>query len=112
MAGGSAEYEGAIPATALRFLGNRAFSVGLLAPPDHTGHVLKMKDDQRRRFKKLVFQGDKLVGAMFVNEAADPGVLLHLIRKRTDLSSYKEALFDRTESLPNPWLSGLKFSQG
>ena len=112
MAGGDAEYEGAIPSTALNFLGTRAFSIGLPMPPDSTGQILKEKDDRKRIFKKLVLHADRLVGAMFVNEPVDPGIILHLIRRRVDLSPYKEALFDRTKPLSDPWLSCLKFSQG
>jgi phenylglyoxylate dehydrogenase epsilon subunit len=110
MAGGDAEYEGAIPMTAFNFLGNKAFSLGLLAPQDNAGHVLKQNDDKKRRFKKFVFHGDRLVGAMFLNEKVDPGIISYLIKERIDLAPHKEALFEGTKPLSDPWLRSLKFS--
>ena len=110
MAGEDTEYEGGIPMTVFNFLGNKAFSIGLPVPQDNTGQVLKQKDDQNRRFKKLVFNGGRLVGGMFLNEKIDPGIILYLIKRRVDMTPYKEALFERTKPLSNPWLSSLKFS--
>jgi phenylglyoxylate dehydrogenase epsilon subunit len=110
MAGVRAEYEGGIPMTAFDFMGNRAFSIGVPMLQQNPGHVLKQKDDQKKTFKKLVFDGDRLVGGMFLNEKVDPGIILHLIRERIDLAPHKEALFEGTKPLSDPWLSSLKFA--
>lgn len=110
MAGVMAEYEGGIPMTAFDFMGNRAFSIGAPMLQQDRGQVLKQKDGQKKRFKKLVFDGDRLVGGMFVNERVDPGIILHLIKERINLASHKEALFEGTKPLSDPWLSSLKFS--
>lgn len=110
MAGGEAVYEGGIPLTAFHFFGNRAFAIGLSAPPDQAGQIWKQKDDQAKRFKELVFAGDRLVGGMFVNEPVDPGVILALIKGRVDMTPHMEALFEGTKPLADPWLSSLKFS--
>ena len=110
MAGVDTEYEGGIPMTAFNFLGNRAFALGLRAPRVNPGHVLKQKDDQQRRFKKLIFHGDILVGGMFLNEIVDPGIVRYLIKERISLAPYEEALFGGTKPLSDPWLRSLKFS--
>lgn len=110
MVGVDAEYEGGIPMAAFNFMGNQAFSIGLCTLQDKAGQVLKQKDDQKRRFRKLVFDGDRLVGGIFLNEKIDPGVILYLIKERVDLASHKEALFEGTKPLSDPWLSSLKFS--
>jgi len=110
MAGQDAEYGGGIPMTAFNFSGNEAFSIGLTMPQDNTDQVLKQKDDQKRRFKKLVFNGDRLVGGMFLNEKIDPGIILYLIKERVDMTPHKESLFEGTKPLSDPWLSSLKFS--
>jgi len=111
MVGGNLEYEGGIAATALSFFGNRAFSMGLPAPVNSEAQVWKEKDDQKRSFKKLIFSGERLVGGMFVNEQVDPGIIFHLIKNRVNMTPYKEALFERTKPLSNPWLNSLKFSR-
>ena len=60
--------------------------------------------------KKLIFDGDRLVGAMFINETVDPGIILHLIKKRVDMATYKQALIERVRPLTDPWLASLRFS--
>jgi phenylglyoxylate dehydrogenase epsilon subunit len=110
MAGVRAEYEGGIPMTAFDFMGNWAFSIGEPMLQQDPGQVLKQKDGQKKKFKKLVFDGDRLIGGMFLNEKVDPGIILHIIRERINLAPHKEALFEGTRPLSDPWLSSLKFS--
>ena len=110
MAGQNIAYDGGIPMAALNFFGNRAYSIGLTDPPDNACQVLKQKDDQKRMFKRLVLNGRELAGGMFLNEKVDPGILLYLIKERVNLSEHKEALFNGTKPLSDPWLSSLKFS--
>ncbi len=109
LAGGDAEYEGGMPMAALNFFGNTAFSIGLTAAQDGNCQVVKQHDDAAKKFKKLVFQGGQLVGAMFVNEKVDPGIISYLIKKRIDVSPHMDALFERTKPLSDPWLTSLKF---
>ena len=110
MVGVDAEYEGGIPMTAFNFMGVQAFSIGLPLLQDHAGQVYKQTDRRKRTFKKLVFEGDVLVGGMFLNEKTDPGIMLHLIKERINLASHKEALLERRKPLSDPWLRSLKFS--
>lgn len=110
MAGQSLEYEGGIPMTVSNFQGHKAFSIGMALPCGQGYQVIKQTDDQSRKFKKLVFDGERLVGAMYFNENIEPGVIVYLIKKRADISAHKEALFERTRPLTDPWLSSLKFS--
>lgn len=110
MAGGKAEYEGGITMTVFNFLNNKAFSIGWALSRDNPGEIFTQKDDRNRKFKKLVLHRDRLIGAMFINEDIEPGVILYLIRKQVDMAPHKEALFERTKPLNDPWLSTLKFS--
>jgi phenylglyoxylate dehydrogenase epsilon subunit len=110
MAGKVAEHEGDISMNIFNFFGNKGFSIGLSMPRDKAFQVVKEKNDQKRRFKKLVFKQDRLVGGMFLNEDIDVGIILYLIRRQIDMAPYKEALFERTEPLNDPWLRCLRFS--
>ena len=107
MAGAVAEYEGGIPMAAFNFFGNQAFSIGVPTLPDKPIRVYQQKDDQKRKFKRLAFDGDRLVGAMFLNEKIDPGIALYFIKERINLASHKAALFEGTKPLSNPWLNSL-----
>jgi len=110
MSGQTAAYEGSIVMTAVDIFGSSAFSIGLINAPGKSVKVIKEKDNAKRKFKKLIFDGDRLVGAMFINETIDPGIILHLIKKRVDMATYKQALIDRVRPLADPWLASLRFS--
>lgn len=92
-------YEGSIPMNSFNFFGNVAFSVGLAATTDSRYEVLKEHDAERGQFRKLVFEGDRLVGAMMLNASADPGIFHYLIKNRVDLRGYKEAIFDNPKDV-------------
>ncbi len=103
MAGKTAQYEGWISENIINLFGNVGCSVGLAMPSNGSHEVLEQKNDARRLFKKLVFKGDRLQGAMFLNADADLGTIRYLIEKKVDLGSHKEALLERTGEMA-PWL--------
>jgi len=103
MAGETTKYEGWISSNIFNFFGNVAFSAGLSMPADTRYEVLKEQDEKKAQFKKLVFDEDKLVGGMFLNVDLDPGVLLYLIRKKVDVSAYKQLLFEQPKEMSR-WL--------
>ena len=94
MAGDSAvgPFAGSLPLNTYSFFGNRAFSVGQAVP---SGSARGFEVDYEysptsQRYKKLVFKGARLVGAMSVNSDLDPGVLAQMIRRRVDLDGKKK----------------------
>lgn len=95
MAGEKKEYEGWISSNIFNFFGNTAFSAGISIPAGNDYEVLTGKDEVKLQFRKLVYSGNRLVGAMFLNTELDPGLILYLIRKRVDISDYKQLLFDQ-----------------
>jgi phenylglyoxylate dehydrogenase epsilon subunit len=108
MAGRDVVHQGGILMMVLKFFKNQAVSIGLTGP-EGGDQAWKQKDDRTRRFKKLIVRGERLVGGMFVNEEINPGVFVHLIRRGTDISAQREALFEGTRPLSNPWLRPLMF---
>jgi len=103
MAGVEAEYEGWISSNMFHFLGNTAFSAGVSMPSGDNYQVLTEKCEQESWFKRLVYDGDLLVGAMFINTDLDPGVILYLIRNRIDIGSHKQRLFEKPTEVSR-WL--------
>ena len=93
MAGEEATDEGWIPMNIVHFFGQRAVSVGMM--PNGDTRVLQATDEQGKWFKRLVFQGDQLVGASFVNVSVFPGVLHYLISNRVPIGPHAELLFDK-----------------
>ena len=80
-----------------------AVSVGLSLSGGNGYQVLSQKDDRKNQFKKLVFDDDRLVGAMFLNVDVDPGVILYLIQKRVDTGAHKDELFENPKEISR-WL--------
>ena len=103
MAGQPTDYEGWISMNTFNFFGHRAFSAGLSMSRDGDYYTLEENDNTGKRFKKLVFDGDRLVGAVFIDIEIDSGVIVHLIRKRADIGAYKELLFERPKDMSR-WL--------
>lgn len=99
MAGVATEYEGWISSNIFNFLGNTAFSAGLSLPTGNKYQILSKKNRRKLQFKKLVFDGDRLVGATFVNVDLDPGVVLYLMRKKVSLKGYQEALLEQPREI-------------
>ena len=95
MAGQPETYEGWIPMNVFNFFGYVAFSVGLSMPQGESFQVATASDDRAKSYRKLVFRDRRLVGAMFLNVAADPGVFSYLVRKRLDVGAYQEALLEK-----------------
>ena len=95
MAGVPAEYEGWVSSNVLHFFGNTSFTAGLAMPAGEAYEILAEKDAGKSRYKKLIFRDNRLVGAMFVNIEADPGVLLYLIREKVDVGEHKQLLFEK-----------------
>ncbi len=95
MAGQPEAYERWIPMNAFNFFGYIAFSVGMSMPQGEGFQVITNSDKKNNSYGKLVLRDNRLVGAMFLNVAADPGVLIYLIRKQLDVGAYQQALLER-----------------
>lgn len=89
-AGGDARYDGGLPMNVLAFPGGTAFSIGDPSSWDDSYEVCSQISDGS--YRKLVFDENKLIGAILVNDETPPGVLRTLIRRRTDISRVKQEL--------------------
>lgn len=103
MAGVPAEYEGWVSSNAFNFFKNTSFTAGIATPTGEGYEIMVEKDVEKARYKKLVFKDNRVVGAMFINVAVDPGVLISLMRNRVDVSEYKEQLFEKPREIGR-WL--------
>ena len=84
---------GWISMNVLYFFGNHAGSIGTFEYGAHKPQILREFSNKKKKGKELIFLGDCLIGARFLNVNLDPGVILYLIENRIELGSYKEALF-------------------
>ncbi len=84
-------FPGGLPMNTYRFLGHRAFSVGMSEVPDsdegyEVDHVFLPGSLQ---YQKLIFKNGRLLGASGINSDIDPGVMLQIIARKVDLEGMK-----------------------
>lgn len=95
MCGQERQYRGWIGVNRLPFFGNVAESLGIGAGSEERFSILKEVNKEARRFKKLVFEGDNLVGATFINCGTNLGPFYQIIERKLDVSKHRDILFDR-----------------
>jgi nitrite reductase (NADH) large subunit len=95
MAGRKVAYRGSLSRNVMRVLDLDVMTLGLVNPPDDSGYkVIERTDPRRRRYRKLVFRGDVLVGAMLINDIEQGGILLSLIQNEIPLKIPRKALME------------------
>jgi NAD(P)H-nitrite reductase large subunit len=125
MAGGDRAYDGGFPMNAISVCDVPTISVGFIDPPDDGGHGAgrgldryEIMDDYDRvslTYKKLVLEGHRLVGAMFINDIDRAGIYTGLIRDQVDISQFKDHLLSGSFgliSLPKDYRKHLVVGSG
>ena len=92
MAGGSLEHEGWLPANVFNFFGRVAVTVGATEPRPAWTTAARGTGARRGR---LLFDGDRLVGASFVDAPVDPGALGWVIREGVPAREHADLLLAR-----------------
>lgn len=85
------DYAGGLPVNTYRFFGRVALSIGRAAATDGVEAV----ETDSGAYRRLVLEGDRLVGYASVDEPFDVGIMGELIRRRVDLSECKDAFLAR-----------------
>ena len=85
MAGGGETLGGSYAVNAIDFYGLRICTCGLInAAGEQYKDVIKQDGD---KYKRLIFEGDKLVGFVLINSSENAGIYTSLIENKTDLST-------------------------
>jgi len=93
MAGAAESYEGGLPMNSIGFYGLSSISVGLVNPPQDAGYrIITRLDETCDIYRKLVFAGEKLVGAVLVGDVARAGVFFGLVRDGTPVTGLEEKM--------------------
>jgi hypothetical protein len=81
-------YLGGIRQNTFKFFEHRAFTVGMTSEPEtrKPSRIERSFLPESAQYQKLLFQGERLLGASGINMDLDPGIMLELIRKKIDLS--------------------------
>lgn len=102
MSGERLVYDGSLGMNSIEFFGLPIISLGVYKTNDNSGfEELKIANANKGCYKKLILKGNSLVGAILVGDIKNSGVLLRLIREKTDVSSFKDKLLQDNFSYPH-----------
>ncbi len=105
LCGQPGSFGGMVLATNLKVSGVPVFSAGDVMGADGTTSAL-LEERDRGVYRKLVYDGDRLVGCVLVGEAEDGLWYLDLIRSGRDISSFRrDLLHGRTFAEAQPAVS-------
>ncbi|MCB2185225.1 MAG: FAD-dependent oxidoreductase [Deltaproteobacteria bacterium] len=95
MAGRPVAYRGSLGRNVIRVFGRDVLTAGLVNPAaDDICQTLEDEDPRRGWYRRLVFQGDTLVGLALVGGIEQGGVLMNLIQSRLPVSGDKARLLE------------------
>ena len=85
MAGGRETLSGSYAVNAIDFYGLRICTCGLInAAGEQYNDVIKQDGD---KYKRLIFEGNKLVGFVLINSSENAGIYTSLIENQTDITT-------------------------
>ncbi len=102
MVGGEAEYHCALPMNVLDTLGLITTSFG--RHEGVGGERAVLRNDEERRYIRLEFDGDRLIGAQTAGHVRMVGVLRGLIQGRVRLRQWKEELLKQPERVAEAYV--------
>lgn len=82
-------YEGTVLATQLKISGVDVFSIGAFQE-DSVKKSIKIHDEVEGTYKRLVFQEDKIIGAVLFGDTSDRTKLQNMILKKQDVSDVEK----------------------
>lgn len=89
--GAPSGYAGSVTSTKLKVSGIDLFSAGDFSGSDGSEDIV-MRDAARGIYKRVVVQGDRLIGAVLYGDTADGNWYFDLLKKGEDISDIREAL--------------------
>jgi NAD(P)H-nitrite reductase large subunit len=97
MAGCARHYDGSLGMNSINFPGVDLISFGVTRPAEDSDYEVLTDDCAGRGvYKKIVLRENQVKGLILVNKIDAAGVLLSLLRSRTDVAPFKsELLSDR-----------------
>ena len=94
MGGGSEEYEGSFAMNSVEINNIPTISVGLTDPDNDEYEIQEHYNEENSVYKKMVLKDNKLVGIILIEDIDRAGIYTGLIKKRVDVSEFKDHLLD------------------
>ncbi len=100
MAGERREYSGGLPMNAFELYGLSAITMGLIQPSGGEDYEERIYESPEQKvYQKFVLKGNRIVGAIFLQQIQNAGVVLEALKKSVNVETIKEKMTKRS-SLP------------
>ncbi len=93
MAGAERTFRGGLVSNALQFGGLQVISYGFVRD-DGDGEVLRLLDERRKVYKKVILRENRVTGAVLVRAIDRAGLFRHLIEAQVNVRDFKHKLLD------------------
>ncbi|MFX0135349.1 MAG: NAD(P)/FAD-dependent oxidoreductase [Candidatus Hodarchaeota archaeon] len=93
--GKKAEYEEVLPSNTLKIVGVDLISMGRVTPEvlaENKIEEFKIIDKDKRIYKKIVVQNDKLVGAILLGDRTNDMTIKKIIKSKLSVSNFKDKI--------------------
>jgi NAD(P)H-nitrite reductase large subunit len=95
MGGDTKKYTGGLAMNSIELFKVPTISMGITNPTDPKEYeILTYQDLENYQYRKIVIQGNTLVGAVLVGAVDRAGIFSGLIRDKVDITPFKERLLD------------------
>ena len=92
--GKDTEYNDVVPSNTLKIIGVDLTSIGRVTPEEKPPEELKFVEKEKRIYKKIVIDGNYLVGAILLGDRANQTTMMKLIKEKIDISQFKNKILD------------------
>jgi len=100
MAGERRQYAGGLPMNAFELYGLSAITMGLIQPSAGEEYEERIYESPDQKvYQKFVLKGDRIVGAIFLQQIQNAGVVLEALKKGVNVEAIKEKMIKKS-SLP------------
>lgn len=107
---GSEGYQGSVLSTQLKISGVDVFSVGQF-DEDETTRAIKISDEVEGIYKKIIFQGKKMIGAVMFGDTSDGPRILDMIIKQKDVSDLENVRLFQPPNISGTQVQAMGYSE-
>lgn len=94
VAGQNRTYEGTVPSNTLKVMGIHLTSIGVVNPEKGAAEEIKKEEREKGIYKKIVVQGNKVIGAIWIGTKTGVNGISRLISQEVNVEKQKESLLE------------------
>jgi len=88
------EYTDVVPSNTLKILEIDLTSIGKVTPEEQLPEEIKFVDNEKRIYKKIVIDGNRMIGAILLGDRTNQAEIMRLIKDKVDISQIKDKILD------------------